>query len=109
MNDNKDYNMNQTQFEDLQLHINNVMTIFPPGFDTHTRFLYFFLLHVAAPGNKFQWQPSFYKAVLNFTDTRLEKCKKILLTFGFIEQKSVYCKVEKKEKTYYEMHYLKNL
>ena len=101
--------MDQDQYESMQMHINNCMTIFPPEFDVHVRFMYLFLLHHAIVDNQFEWEDSYFKSVLRFSDHRMEKCKKLLTMFGFMDRKIVYSKKEKKTKAVYEMHFLKNL
>ncbi len=100
--------MTSNHFDNLQMHINNCMTVFPQEFDTHVRFMYLFLLHHASIDNEFVWNDSYFQAVLRFSDHKMEKCKKLLTMFGFMEEKkSVYSRKDKRYKTYYAMHYLR--
>lgn len=98
--------MNMDKYIEMQLDIDNIMHFCPREFSTEVRFMYYFLLHKAILNNKITWQDEYFKYILNYDDELLNKCKEMLLTFGFINEKRVYSKKDKKFIVYYEIFHL---
>ncbi len=99
--------------EEWDLHIHNLMTIFDSKFyDTRTRFMYYFLLHHVNPfihnERIFEWQDSYFKAVLQFNDYQMTRCRRILLRYGFLVKRPRRVKEGIGMSVYYEIPNMRN-
>jgi hypothetical protein len=96
--------------EEWDIHIHNLMTIFDSElYDNRVRFMYYFLLHHVNPSvseksrNRFTWQDSYFKAVLQFNDYQMTRCRRILLRYGFLVKRPKRSNDGKEIKIFYEI------